>query len=242
MSRVILITGANSGIGYELVRLLAEKGHKIYLGARNLKSGQDAARRLASDGVQNVHPIQIDPSETTEAVRDHIEKVDGKLDVLVNNAGVGNFDKPQSPDVIQLPVLRAVFETNFFGLVQTTTTLLPLVRKSSNGVILNVSSDLASNALQARPDADFHYFSAYNASKVAVNSYTISLAGVLKKEGSNIKVNSATPGLTATKLTGNAPSGKTPQEGARSLIPWALLDKDGVTGHFFDDAGNKFPW
>ena len=126
-------------------------------------------------------------------------------------------------------------ETNFFGLVQTTIAFLPLVRRAANlngpGVILNVSIDMASNTLQSSPNArKTSHVVAYNTSKSAANSYTISLAQELKAEG--IKVNAVTPGFTTTKLNFYRPGGKTMKEGAEVLLPWALLEKDGPTCMF----------
>ena len=120
-------------------------------------------------------------------------------------------------------------ETNFFGLIQNTITFLPLVRKGTNPVILNVTIDMASNTIQSKPGAIMHVV-AYNTSKAAVNSYTIALAQELKAEG--IKVNAVTPGFTTTKLNNYHPGGKTMRGGAEALLPWALLDKDGPTCMF----------
>lgn len=117
-------------------------------------------------------------------------------------------------------------ETNFFGLIQTTIAFLPLLRKSTNAVILNVSIDMASNTIQSRPDASLHV-AAYNTSKAAANSYTIALAQELKGEG--IKVNAVTPGFTTSKLNNYLPGGKSTKGGAEVLLPWALLEKDGPT-------------
>jgi len=130
-------------------------------------------------------------------------------------------------------------ETNFFGLIQTTIAFLPLLRKSTNAVILNVTIDMASNTIQSRPDAILHVV-AYNTSKAAANSYTISLAQELKKEG--IKVNAVTPGFTTTKLNNYMPGGKSTKGGAEVLLPWALLDKDGPTCLFIGGDGKELPW
>ena len=132
-------------------------------------------------------------------------------------------------------------ETNLYGLIETTKAFLPLLRKSTTGapVILNVSTDMASNSYQARPDASVHVV-AYNTSKAAANSYTIALAQELKSEG--FKVNAVTPGFTSTKLNFFGAGGKTPQDGAKSLLPWALLGKDGATCLFINDRGEVFPW
>lgn len=118
-------------------------------------------------------------------------------------------------------------ETNFFGLVETTIAFLPLLRKSTNAVIVNVAT--TSNTIQARPNAGFQVV-AYNTSKSAVNSYTIALAQELKEEG--IKVNAVAPGFTSTKLNNFGRGGKTAKAGAEVLLPWALLDKDGPTCMF----------
>ncbi|PPQ67720.1 hypothetical protein CVT25_009326 [Psilocybe cyanescens] len=241
MSKVILVTGGNAGIGLSLVRLLAEKGHVVYLGSRNPVSGKEAQERLNAEGLKTVKFIQLDVTQiaTVEAAKETIEKAEGKLDVLINNAGISKMEASQKATSVEIPVLRDAMETNFFGLVQTTIAFLPLIRKSSQGVILNVSSDMASNTFMARPDSALHVV-AYNTSKAAMNSYTIALAYELKDEG--IKVNVVTPGFTTTKLNFHAPGGKTEKEGAESLLPFALLDKDGPTGKFFDGNGNEFPW
>jgi NAD(P)-dependent dehydrogenase (short-subunit alcohol dehydrogenase family) len=128
---------------------------------------------------------------------------------------------------VSLSVIRQAFEPNFFGMIQTTITFLPLLRKSSQAVILNVSTDMASNTLQSKPDSKLHVV-AYNTSKAAANSYTIALAHELKAE--NIKVNAVTPGFTSTKLNFFGQGGKSTRAGAEILVPWALLDKDGPTG------------
>ena len=125
-----------------------------------------------------------------------------------------------------MSAIRDCIEVNLIGLVQTTTTFLPLLRASEQAVILNVSTEMASNSLQAGPNARTHVV-AYNTSKAAVNSYTIALAQELKKEG--IKVNAVTPGFTSTKLNYFHHGGKTTRQGAEALLPWALIDKDGPT-------------
>jgi NAD(P)-dependent dehydrogenase (short-subunit alcohol dehydrogenase family) len=144
------------------------------------------------------------------------------------------MDKPQVATSIDVQTIRNTFEPNFFGLIQTTTIFLPLIRASSTpdapSVILNVSTDMASNTYQARPNSSLHVV-AYNTSKAAANSYTIALAHELKAEG--IKVNCATPGFTTTKLNGYAEGGKTAEQGAEMLLEWSLLGKDGKTGGFY---------
>jgi len=240
MSKVILVTGGNAGIGYELVRLLAQKGHRVYLAARNETAGQEAVSNLRKENL-DVRFVLLDVTniDTTKAAKAVVEKNEGKLDVLVNNAGISEFGKDQNATTADISAIRNSIEVNLVGLVQTTTTLLPLLRASPQAVILNVSTDMASNSLQASPDAHLHWV-AYNTSKAAANSYTIALAHELKKEG--IKVNAVTPGFTTTKLNFFSDGGKTPAQGAEALAPWALLDKDAPTGQFIGPNGNAMPW
>jgi len=241
MSKIILVTGANAGIGLELVRLLAEKNHVVYIGARNEIAGKEAQEKLNAEGFKTVKFVKLDVTQlpTIQAAKDTIEKAEGKLDVLVNNAGISKLEASQNATSVEISVLRDAMETNFFGLVQTTIAFLPLLRKSEHGVIVNVSTDMASNSFMARPDSEMHV-TAYNTSKAAMNSYTIALAFELKKEG--INVNAVTPGFTTTKLNFHAPGGKTTKQGAEALLPFALLEKGGPTGKFFDWNGNEFPW
>ncbi|KAF8657320.1 hypothetical protein AX16_002242 [Volvariella volvacea WC 439] len=257
--RVALVTGANTGIGYELVRLLAEKGLTVYLASRTEKNGLAALEKLKAEGVQNVKyvPLDITNPASITAAKETLEKEVGRIDVLVNNAGIAKFEHPQNATTIDVAVVRDAVETNLIGLIQTTTTLLPLVRKSSQGVIVNVTTDMASNTLQAGPKAKMHAV-AYNTSKAAANSYTIALAAELKAEG--IKVNCVTPGFTSTQLNFFGKGGKTTEDGAKVILPYALLDKDGptgtlcssicslilltvfVSGLFIDEFGNESPW
>lgn len=205
--------------------------------------------KLHADGLKTVKYVHIDVTAlaTIQAAKETIDQADGKLDVLVNNAGtlinlpiyklirkksssgIGKLEENQNATNISLSTIREAMETNFFGLIQTTITLLPLVRKGTNAVILNVTIDMASNTIQSRPDAILHVV-AYNTSKSAANSYTIALAQESKAEG--IKVNAVTPGFTTSKLNHYTPGGKTMKEGAEVLLPWALLDKDGPTCMF----------
>lgn len=148
------------------------------------------------------------------------------------------MDKPQNATNVSIDVVREAFEPNFFGLIQTTVTLLPLLRASPQAVILNVSTDMASNALQAKPGAGLH-FVAYNSSKAAANSYTIALSQELRSEG--IKVNAVTPGFTSSKLNFFTEGGKSLRAGAEVLLPWALLDKEGPTGKLKFSKADQLP-
>jgi len=243
MSRVILVTGSNTGIGLELVRLLAEKpeNHTVYLAARNEASGRKALFELEESGLKNIKFVQLDITDTSsvEAAVKTVKEAEGRLDVLVNNAGVANMDEDQKAPTVSMKTLRDVFEPNFFGTVQTTQAFLPLLREARPvGVILDVTTDMASNSYMTT--IDFLHFTAYNTSKAAANSYVIALAHELRDEP--IKVNTVTPGFTSTKLNFFGQGGKTAREGAESLLPFALLDKDGPSGKFFGPDGKEFPW
>ena len=212
--------------------------------------------------------LDVTDAASIHAAKDTIEKAEEKLDVLVNNAGMSSvYQHPkrcfsngvhrriginpktgQNAATIPLSTARDVMEVNYFGVIQTTVTLLPLVRKSTNGVIVNVSSISGSNTFQADPNRKLapgspahlntNSFVAYRSSKAGLNSYTIALARELKGEG--IKVNSVTPGLTSTNLSGRV--GKTSKAGAEVLLPWALLEEDGPTGMHFEWAVNILRW
>ncbi|KAH9486081.1 (+)-neomenthol dehydrogenase [Psilocybe cubensis] len=243
MSKIILVTGGNAGIGLALVRLLAEKGHIVYIGSRNEEAGKKIKDELISEGLTTVKDVQLDVTQVAsiQAAKDKIEQAEGRLDVLVNNAGISRMDAQQIATSVEVSVMRDTMETNFFGLVQTTTTLLPLLRKSPQAVILNVSMEMGSNTLMSRPEYQFlHKFVAYNTSKAAMNSYTVALAYELKDAG--IKVNAVCPGFCSTKLNFFAEGGKTAKEGAELLLPYALLDKDGITGKFVDSRGDDSIW
>ncbi|KAJ7445653.1 hypothetical protein FB451DRAFT_1292724 [Mycena latifolia] len=244
-SKVILVTGSNAGIGYELVHLLAAKGNTVYLASRKEAAGAEAVAKIKKEKNLDVKFVQLDVTDpaSVDAAAAKIKKDEGRLDVLVNNAGISQMDKPMGATTTDLDTIRGAFETNFFGLVQTTTAFLPLLRAAATpdtpAVILNVSTDMASNSFMASPKGFLHATVAYNTSKAAANSYTIALAREL--EEAHIKVNAATPGFTTTKLNGFRPGGKTPEQGAQMLVEWCLMDKAGKTGAFAFDGG-EFPW
>ncbi|ESK91647.1 short-chain dehydrogenase reductase sdr [Moniliophthora roreri MCA 2997] len=242
--RVILVTGSNTGIGFDVVKLLAEKGHTVYLAARKVDAGKEAQQKLKNEYGLDVKFVQLDVQDikSIEAARDTIDKEEGRLDVLVNNAGISGMGDPQTADAMDMNVLRSVFETNFFGLVQTTTTLLPLIRKAKRGYgnIVQTSMRWASGEHQSSPNG-ITTFAAYCSSKSAVNMYSIALARELKKDG--IRVNCLCPGFVTTKLNHFRPGGKTTEQGANLFPEWCLLgpgteDKTGL----FWDADGQVPW
>ncbi|THV00587.1 NAD(P)-binding protein [Dendrothele bispora CBS 962.96] len=246
--RVILVTGSNTGIGYAIVKNLASKGHTVYLASRNEAAGKEAQQKLKAENGLNAKFVQLDITDikSVQAAKDIIEKEEGRLDVLVHNAGISRMDTNQKASTVDVAVMHQVFETNFFGLVQTTTTFLPLLRKAAElkpgytAICIN-TIDMASNSLQAGPKGFLRDTTAYNTSKAAVNSYAISLAHELKTEG--IKVNCVTPGFTTTKLNGFTAGGKTPEQAADLMVNWCLLgpEDERKTCLFWSDSG-EFPW
>ncbi|WP_044240837.1 SDR family oxidoreductase [Chondromyces apiculatus] len=238
--RVALITGANKGIGFEVARSLGEAGLTVLLGARDAGRGEEAAKKLRDQGfdARFLH-IDVAQSETIKAAAATIGAEFKRLDVLVNNAGIiDRADGP--PSTADVGAVRRVFETNFFGALEVTQAMLPLLKASSAGRIVNVSSGLGSLALNADPASPFAAFKiiGYNASKAALNMLTVQLAYELRDAG--IKVHSADPGYTATDLNGNSGT-QTIEEGARETIRLALLPADAPTGGYSSKDG-PVPW
>jgi NAD(P)-dependent dehydrogenase (short-subunit alcohol dehydrogenase family) len=238
MKTTALVTGANKGIGLEICRQLAQKDFFVLLGSRDEARGREAAASLAGDGAE-VEAVVVDLAApaTFEKTRLLIEERFGRLDVLINNAGIGEPEDFQSTaETVPMDTLHRTFETNFFGLVDLTQRLLPLLRRSEHARIVNQSSLLASLTEHSNPDsviADVHAL-AYDASKTAVNAFTVHLAKVLR--GSSIKVNSAHPGSVKTDM--NPAGDLTVEEGARTAVNLATLSDDGPSGGFFYDGKN----
>ncbi|MDR3688540.1 MAG: SDR family NAD(P)-dependent oxidoreductase [Fimbriimonas sp.] len=237
--RVALVTGANKGIGFEVARQLAQRGMTVFLGARDAARGGAAAKALAA-GDLDVRPLILDLArpETMQVAAEAIDGEFQRLDILVNNAGV-NDPEDGSPGTVDLDAVRRVFETNFFGTVLVTQIMLPLIRKSASGRIVNVSSGLGSLSSMSAAEgisSDFAQLLGYSSSKAALNMFTIHLARELK--GTGILVNAAAPGFTATDMN-NFRGHQTVEEGARVPVQLALLPNDGPTGGYFDKNGPK---
>jgi len=241
MKTIALVTGANKGIGLEICRQLAQKSFHVLLGSRDQARGQEAAASLARDGAE-VEPMVIDLAApaTFEKARKLIEERFGRLDVLINNAGIGEpEDFQRTAENVSIETLRRTFETNFFGLVDLTQRLLPLLRRSEHPRIVNQSSILGSLTEHSDPNSvigDVHAL-AYDASKTAVNAFTVHLAKILR--GSSIKVNSAHPGSVKTDM--NPMGDLSLEDGARTAVTLAILGDDGPSGGFFHD-GKTLPW
>jgi NAD(P)-dependent dehydrogenase (short-subunit alcohol dehydrogenase family) len=239
--KIALVTGANKGIGLEISRNLANAGCTVLLGARNVNRGQRAATQLQQAGLRDVRFIELDVTkqDTITAAARHIENQYGHLDILLNNAGV-NLRGDGLPGAADFGTVQKVFDTNFFGALRVVQTMLPLLRKSPAGRIVNVSSGLGSLAFNSDPSWSGYNTKliGYNASKTALNMLTVQLAYELR--GTQIKVNSANPGYTKTDLNDN--QGVQPVDvGAMEATRLALLDDDGPTGQSFSKDGPD-PW
>lgn len=239
--KVALISGANKGIGFETARQLAGKGFTVLMGARDLGKGEQAAAQLRQERL-DVRAVKLDVvrMEDIQALTQAIERDFGRLDVLVNNAGImlEDMSLANTTMLTEMATLRETFDTNFFALVALTQALLPLIRKSDAGRIVNLSSILGSLTLHATPNGLGAKTFAYDASKAALNSYTIHLAHALG--GTSIKVNSAHPGWVKTEMGG--PDAKIElAEGAKTSVELATLPDDGPTGGYFH-LGKPIPW
>ena len=236
---VALVTGANKGIGKEIARQLGAQGLTVLVGARDLRRGEEAATELKASGA-NSHAVRLDVTDEAsiaEAAR-RIEEEFGCLDVLVNNAAIAQDSVP--PSQLDMATLRRTFETNVFGVVAVTQAMLPMLRKSSAGRIVNLSSGLASLAQNSDPNWAFDSVNllAYNSSKTALNAVTVQFAKELRD--TPIKVNAADPGYTATDMNGHSGT-RTVEQGATAAVRLATLPDDGPTGGFFDEDG-VVPW
>jgi NAD(P)-dependent dehydrogenase (short-subunit alcohol dehydrogenase family) len=236
---IALISGANKGIGFEIARGLGAKKITVLVGARDEARGQAAAGKLKSEGA-DARFIQLDVTDhgTIERAAEWIEKEFGRLDILVNNAGVAEFGT--KPSDVDLAKVREVYETNFFGPVALIQRMLPLLKKSKHGRIVNVSSSLGSLTLSSDLNSPFADFLAlgYNTSKSALNSMTIQFAKELKD--TPIKVNAICPGYCATDINGNS-GPRSAAQGAVAAIQYATIGDDGPTGGYFNDEG-RVPW
>ena len=235
--RTVLITGANKGIGLETARQLAQLGdYLVYMGSRDKARGEAAVTQLNAEGISHVESIQLDVTDTG-SIRHAKETIDarvGVLDILINNAGIAG-EQPQQIATNDIRNLRTVFETNFFGAVQTTQAFLPLLKRSAAPVIVNVSSELGSLARHsdAERNSNWDHFDAYSCSKTALNAFTLALANQFRN--SKFRINSVTPGFTATDL--NQHQGPQPvAEGSRHIVRYATIGPDGPTGKFLKDA------
>ncbi|RKS08676.1 short-subunit dehydrogenase [Nocardiopsis sp. Huas11] len=242
-TKTALVTGANKGIGYEIAGGLGALGYRVAVGAREQTRRERAVERLRAAGVDAFGvalEVTIDRSVAEAAAL--VEQRLGRLDVLVNNAGISGETGPgwgQDPTTLDLDVVRTVVETNVIGVIRVTNAMLPLLRRSASPRIVNVSSSVGSLTRQSDPDIEVGpVMAAYAPSKSFLNALTVQYARRL--DDTNILVNAACPGLVATDFTGfQGP--RTPRQGAATAIRLATLADGGPTGGFFEDAG-AIPW
>ena len=233
-NKIALVTGANKGLGLEIAKQLAERGYTVLLGARGDKA-QAPAKELADNGM-NVVPVRLDVTslqDITNAAAMIADKF-GKLDALVNNAGIMNEKDGEST----AETLRATYETNVIGAFELTRHMLPLLKKSDAGRIVNQSSILGSLENVSSGGAAGWLNPGYCSSKAALNMLTVVLAQQLKD--TNIKVNAAHPGWVKTDMGGQN-ARLDVGEGAKTAVELATLGADGPSGSF-QHLGKTLPW
>lgn len=246
---VALVTGANQGIGLQIARDLLAHGLIVLVGSRDLDKGEAAAAEMGPDA----HALRLDVTDAASiaAAAERIRNEFGRLDVLVNNAAISHTSRISGQSVeeyaaktrasiVSLDEVRAVWETNVFGVLAVYQAMLPLLRAAPEARIVNVSSGAGSLTRAADPaNPRRHIFGpTYSASKAALNAMTLAMAVDL--DGTNIKVNAADPGFTKTNLN-NFAGTQTLEEGAREPVRLALIGSDGPTGSFSSASGPS-PW
>lgn len=242
----VLITGANRSIGLEVVKQLSKKGLFVYLGSRDLEKGKTAVTELNEKGFENIQAIEIDVtnSDSILAAKNVVESEQGKLDVLINNAGILGTNPQQASDT-SIADIQKVFDTNFFGVINVTQAFLELLKKSESPRISNITSGLGSLTLHSDPDWKYYGVktAGYGTSKAALNAYTITLAYELKEL--SFKVNAIDPGYTATDFNHHSGPG-TVESAAGFIVKHTLTDENGPTGKFFsndiEDETEESPW
>lgn len=236
---IALVTGANKGIGYAIAAGLGALGCRVGVGARDERHRADAVAKLRAAGADAFGvPLDVTEDDSVAAAARLIEERAGRLDVLVNNAGVAG-GWPEEPTAIDLETVRRLVETNVIGVIRVTNAMLPLLRNSAHPRIVNQSSHVGSLTLQSTPGVDLGGISgAYAPTKTFLNAVTVQYAKELS--ATNILINNACPGYVATDLNGFRGT-RTPEQGAAVAIRLATLPDDGPTGQLFDDSG-VVPW
>jgi NAD(P)-dependent dehydrogenase (short-subunit alcohol dehydrogenase family) len=247
---VALVTGANQGIGLQIAKDLANHGFTVLVGSRNIERGEAAAKSVEGDA----RALQLDVTDQASiaAAAERVRNEFGRLDLLVNNAAIAHsgrrpgvtveeYPKLFSPSIVPLDEVRAVFETNVFGVLAVYQAMLPLLRETPGARIVNVSSGAGSLTLHSDPAFPFRpgFSPLYHASKTALNAMTLAMA--IELEPTGIKVNAVSPGSTKTNLN-NYEGEDSVEEGAREAVRVALLGQDGPTGMFTHAKLGKLPW
>ncbi|KAJ7111973.1 putative carbonyl reductase [Mycena epipterygia] len=240
-SKIVLITGANKGIGFEIAKQLASqyKGYHILMGSRDVERGAKAAETLQKSGL-SVEALTIDVADdkSIEAAAETVKAKFGRLDVLINNSGIGLDSFTGEPS--NRAIFEQTFAVNLFGAASTTEAFVPLLEKSTAARLVFVSSDLGSLKFLADPEGRHNYVAApaYRCSKAAMNMLALGYAHRFRAKG--WKVNIHNPGYTATDLNGHSGPG-TVEDGAKGAVRLAVLADDGETGTFSEKEG-PLPW
>ena len=242
-TKIALVTGANKGIGYAIATGLGALGYRVGVGARDVARLETAVEKLRAAGVDAFGvPLDVTGDQSVVDAAELIEPQAGRLDVLVNNAGISGEMGPgwvQDPTTLDLDLVRTVVETNVIGVIRVTNAMLPLLRRAGSPRIVNVSSAVGSVTRQADPDIEIGpIMAAYAPSKSFLNAVTVQYARQLAD--TNILINAACPGLVATDFTSFL-GPRTPEQGAATAIRLATLPDDGPSGGFFEDEG-VVPW
>ncbi|WP_025272482.1 SDR family oxidoreductase [Haloglycomyces albus] len=240
MDKTVLITGSNKGIGLATARELGSRGNNVILAARSQQRVHDAADALSREGI-NADPVELDVTDSTSvsAAVHHVTDTYGKLDVLINNAGIAMSDGSGNTSELTRDTMHRVFETNVYGVLTVTNAFLPLLHKSPGGQIINVSSEAGSLNVAGREDtplADIQA-GAYGTSKAALNMLTIAYAKELRS--TPISVNAVSPGFTATDLNGRRGI-RTVEEGSQAIVDLAVMENDVPNGTFRCDGRIDF--
>jgi NAD(P)-dependent dehydrogenase (short-subunit alcohol dehydrogenase family) len=247
--RIALVTGANQGVGRQVAKELVANGLTVLVGSRNFERGEAAATEIGSSAI----PLQLDVTDRVSIANaaERIRNEFGRIDLLVNNAAISNtrkgslslqeYAKITLASNVSLDEVRAVWETNVFGVLAVYQAMLPLLRQSPDARIVNVSSGVGSLTNNADPAFPYHAFygPVYPASKAALNAIT--LAMMIELESTGIKVNLVTPGFTKTNLNGYEGSASV-EDGSREVVRVALLGPDGPTGTFTRWENVTIPW
>ncbi|MEV4107112.1 SDR family oxidoreductase [Nonomuraea sp. NPDC049695] len=238
---IALITGANKGIGYATARVLGKAGYVVLIGARDHERGTKAASQLAAEGLDArfVH-LDVTDLDTVESAATSIDREYGRLDLLINNAAISR-DQERTPSRLPVAALREVYETNVIGVVAVTNAMLPLLRRSEAGRVVNVSSGLGTFAFLADEKSEWRPYATllgYNSSKAALNAVTLIYAEELRD--TPIKVYAVSPGFCATDLNGHL-GVLTADEGGEHVARQATMP-DAPTGVFLSEEGGTYPW